>query len=56
MSKISSNDWTVIAFFAMFAVAAVALAVVAGWMDFDQNKVITECIRAGKTWKDGNCG
>lgn len=56
VSKISSDDWTLIAFFVVLGACAIVGIIVAGWMDLEQNKIITECIRAGKTWKDGNCG
>ena len=43
--------WSIIALFAFLIV----LLISAGWTNFNDNHLITECIRAGKIWKDGNC-
>lgn len=52
----SENNKAMLIIFGGMILIALVMAVVSGWTDLEQNKIITECIRAGKTWKDGNCG
>jgi len=49
-------DWETVILCVLVLVFILATLIISGWMDMEQNKVINECIRAGHTWKDGNCG
>ena len=52
---IDGDDWSFIILIGFIALIALGFAIVGHWTDLEQNKIITECIKAGKTWKDGNC-
>lgn len=55
-SKWDSDTMLFLIVFSFIVVVCVVNLIYAGWLDFEQNKTINECIRAGHTWKDGNCG